>query len=215
MGWKRTVRSISAASNQANKTAERSMKATQKEKDRLEKKMEKFEDAKEKVRLALTNEYASGKIDEEEYKKLTLRIEQVPDEVLVFGKTPGITLAKRFAAGKIDEEEFKRISTEMIPKDFIIEKETIFSETRNLQEQFITFRAKCGEISKVCSLCSKPQGLFKPLTVIDEVSLCGGCLKEYKKISTYKGFSGTYLTCEPAEIKESMNLPISIQSEWL
>ena len=106
MGWKGTLRTLKASHNRSVRASERQARQEQKKFDNLSKKLQKIEDSREKVHMALKNDFAAGKLSKEEYDKLESRMDDVTDELLVFGKTPAVTLAKKYVCGKIDKEQF-------------------------------------------------------------------------------------------------------------
>lgn len=215
MGWKGTLRSLETAHNQYQKQKQREEKAQQREFERHLKKLEKIEEKKEKVKVALNNDYASGKVSDEQYQELSLRLNKIPDELIVFGKTAGVTLAKRYACGKIDQEEFEKKCKDFVPTGFYSERKTIFDDISSRQSSIEHFKQSCEVVDKVCHKCGKKKGFFSPLRSVDGMSLCGRCSSEYKNIKSFPGFHGQYLNTGTCEVCDNMSVLISINKEWL
>lgn len=215
MGWKGTIKSISAASNRAAREEERLSRKLEREEEKIRKKLAKLDDSKEKIENALKSDYASGKIDNEKYQGLLGRSTDISDELIVFGKSAGITLGKRYVCGKIGKEEFEKISLELIPADLDKEKDLIIGQIGRLQKDLGEFKRSCSDSLTHCQKCSMQKGVFRPLRKFDKLILCGKCLSEYKAIKNYNGFEGVYLIADPCEVLGDMALIIRIQSDWL
>ena len=95
MGYKSTLRSISAVTNKAAKEAERKRKKELREQERLTKKISRLEERIEKTYQVLDDQYAKGKIGKNEYLELKRRKKDISLELFALAKTPGTSLAKR------------------------------------------------------------------------------------------------------------------------
>ena len=215
MGWKGAVRSISAASNAAARESERANKQAFRESERLRKKYEKIVEKKEKIDEALNLELAKGKIDHAKHDELEKRMDDISDELIVFGKAAGVALGKRYVCGKIEKEEFETIRSEIVPEKLYQEKDQIIADVSNKQNKCIVFAESCSKSEGVCQKCGKEKGLFSPIKEIDEMKLCGKCSAEFKKMRHYDGFSGEYIKADPCEVEDKMQLHISIRQEHL
>ncbi len=215
MGWKGTIRSINAIDNRITREAKRRERKDQKEIDKLQKKIIKLKDNREKILMSLKNDYASGKVSETEYKDLAGRMSDISDELIIFGKTPGVTLGKNYICGKIDKKEFENIRLELVPRELDAEKDFILSCIKTKQEKLILFKDSCNKIEEnICQKCGQSKKFFKPLQTIDNITLCGSCTREYKSLILYEGFEGVYLTVEPFKITNQINLSVGIKQEW-
>jgi hypothetical protein len=215
MGWKGTLRSINAVSNRIAKEQERNTRLRAKEVEKLSKKIEKLRDQKEKVKEALNNEYASGKIQSDRYKLLSSRMEHITDELIVFGKTAGVTLGKRYVCGKIEKEDFDKLCSELVPKGLYEERDLILSQAKLVQKNTEDFRGSCKSIPEQCNKCLKPKGFFRHLKKIDNITLCNKCSNNYGKLKYYSGFQGVYLIAKPCEVSNNMTISVSIRQEYL
>lgn len=216
MGWKGTLKSINAANNRAIKASERRQRQQQKEAEKIQKKLNKIEESKEKVLSAPKNDYAAGKISDDQYKSLKERMNDISDELIMFGKTPAVTLGKKYLCGKIDKEQFDAVRTELVPKALDQEKNDILSVVSKKQENVKSFKKACKHTKEnICQKCGQPKKLLKPLRKVDEILLCNSCSREYKNITHYEGFDGVYLTAEPCEISDDIVLSVGIKQEWL
>lgn len=215
MGWKGTLRTINSASNQIAKENERRVRKEERETEKYNKKLAKIEESKEKIKTALNNDYAAGKINDEEYVNLTKRMDDISDELIVFGKSAGVTLGKRYVCGKIDHDQFTQMSSEFIPAELYDEKNLILSEIKRKQENLMMFKDACNHLPDICQHCSQPKSFLKPLHKIDDFNLCGKCLRDYKNITEYKGFEGDYLIADPFSISDTIYLSVAIRKELL
>jgi len=215
MGWKGVIRSIGAAHNQAVRERERENRRSVKEQGRLQKKLQNIADSRGKIALALNNDYAAGKIDRAEYEILSKRLSDVTDELLVFGKSAAVTLAKRYVCGKIDENQFAEMKSEFIPDQLEEEQRVISSQVNKKQEALRAFHEACTTKHDRCHKCSKEKGFFTPLYQTDGHFLCGKCREELNQIKYFAGFNGSYILAEPCYIEGQMNLHVALKSEWL
>lgn len=215
MGWKGTVRAINSASNKIAKENERRIRQQERETERYNKKLVKIEESREKIKTALNNDYAAGKINDGEYVNLTKRMDDISDELIVFGKSAGVTLGKRYVCGKIDNDQFTQMSSEFIPTELYKERDSILSIIKEKQDNLIKFKDTCNNLSNVCQKCNQDKSFLKPLHKIDDFNLCGKCLRNYKNIKEYNGFDGNYLIADPISISETMSLSVSIRKELL
>jgi hypothetical protein len=215
MGWRGTIKSINAAHNRIVREDERRIRHQEKEADKYSKKVEKIEDAREKIKLALDNEYAAGRVGDKEYEQLRERMKDISDELLVFGKSAGVTLGKRYVCGKIDHNQFIEMLHEFVPVELYGEKASVIKEVKKRQEDLLQFRSTCIQETDICQKCSKAKGLFRSLYNNDGIMLCNKCTEEYKSLKIYRGFDGIYLAADPCEISDQMCMSVSIKREWL
>jgi len=202
MGYKSTLRSISAASNRAAREAERKRRQKEKELERLQKKIIGLNEKMEKVLHALDGIYASGKINKDEYEKLKSRKSDIGLELLAIAKTPGVTLAKRYLTGKIDKDEFKNMQKDLLPGELFEEKEKIKKDADEIIKKIKKFNKDCKEATEdVCQHCGTKKAFLRPIKIEDGLQLCGGCKLKLLKIQKYKGFSGKYLTIAPIRVR--------------
>lgn len=202
MGYKSTLRSISAASNRAAREAERRRRQEEKEQKRLQKKVAGINEKMDKILLALDGIYASGKIDKNSYQKLKLRQSDIGLDLIALAKTPGVTLAKRYITGKIDKDEFESMQKDLLPAELFEEKENIKKATGAITKELEKFRKDCKEaIVDTCQHCGTKKAFLRPIKTEDGLQLCGGCRSKLLKIQKYKGFSGKYLTVAPIRVK--------------
>lgn len=215
MGWKGAIRSINAINNQVEREKNRHLRQQKRELERLLKRIEKVNESKEKIRVALNDEYAKGKIDDRLYSGLLNRIPEVSDELIIFGKTAGVTLGKRYVCGKIDKDEFEKIRGEIVPAGLDAERKDIIQDIEEIKNNIKDFRDSCKKSQDLCNKCGKKKGFFRSLKEVDGMILCGGCISDYKKVSRYSGFSGEYLKLEPCLISDNSDIAITLQNRWL
>lgn len=220
MGYKSAIRSMSAAANAAQREAERRRKAEMRLNERLSKKVAKIEEKIEKIVDALQDELAKGKIDQKRYDELLVRKEDITLELIVFGSTPAVSLAKRYITGKIDLEEFEELKTTIMPPEVLEEKEYLVKQLLDQANQLEKIVKKSKKKrDDCCQNCEKPKGFFSPLSEIDAMLLCGKCKRLVKKLKEFKGLEGQYFDLSPMEIKiddlDNLSPTLSIRNECL
>ncbi len=214
MGWRGAIRSINAASNRAAKERDRNLRFQAKETEKLSKKLQDIKDKKEKIKEALNNEYAAGKISSDQYALLSKRMEDISDELIIFGKVAGVTVGKRYVCGKIEKEEFEKLRSELVPAELYRERDLVLSQVGAIQKNITDFKKSCVQKDGFCSKCSKPKGLFRHLKEIDGMIVCGACTKNYEKLKYYNGFRGTYITANPCEVEDQMSISLAVRKEY-
>ena len=219
MGYKSILRSAASAANAAQKEALRQKRAKLKIQEKLQRKMGKLDEKKEKIIDALQDEYAKGKITKEKYDQLLARKEDITVDLLVFGGTPGASAAKRYITGKIEKPEFERLSQEVVPDDVREEKKMMveaFRECINRIEEF-SKRSTKQEEGK-CSQCGKG-GFLQFIRNDQGLLLCHRCRSLLKNITNFKGLSGKFYEMEPIKIDlssiGSIHPTLLIRSECL
>lgn len=215
MGWKGTVRSINAANNRHNRSVERRNRLEQKELDKLRKKVAKIEENREKVLMALKGDFAADKLTKQEYEKLQERMADVTDELLIFGKTPAVTLCKKYVCGKIDREKFDLVRAELVPEKLDQERKAVIEAVAEKQAKLEAFVSSCNNKEKCCNKCGKEKKWYSLFGHVDGLCLCRDCTKEHISCSKYEGFEGEYLSAEPCEITENMKIDVALKQSWL
>ncbi len=202
MGYKSTLRSISAVTNKAAKEAERKRKKELREQERLTKKISRLEERIEKTYQVLDDQYAKGKIGKNEYLELKRRKKDISLELFALAKTPGTSLAKRYLTGKISKSEFDEIQKEILPKEVFIEKEEIAREFDTLITgvKKIISSSKKNKNEKICWHCSKESSFFNLVRQVGKIRLCRKCSSKLHRLLQYGGYRGKYFFTEPQEI---------------
>lgn len=215
MGYKSVVRSMNAAANRSAREREKIDRARQREYERQLKKIQKIEDKQQSIFAELKKVYAAGKIEKPEYTLLKLREKDIDLASIAVGGTPYATLAKRYITGKIDKSEFDCLILEVLPADFIEEKNLIDAQISDKQKEYKRFVSKC-QFADGCKYCGK-KGFFRFLGEYKNKTLCLSHRKELKQICTYSHY-GTYFTVDPQDVIEiekghrSLNLQFNIIS---
>lgn len=214
MGWKGTLRSISAASNRFAKEQQRQHNQLVRAHTKYTKKIQQIEDRREKIEQALKGEYASGKLTDERYASLSGRLIDITDELLVFGKTPGVALGKRYVCGKIDKEGFIKLRNELVPQQVYYEMETIANTIKQMQDRELQFINNCSDEIGKCQSCNRPKGFFRPIRLVENKMLCNSCKSTYTSLKQFPGFNGIYVAAAPCVISHGMILPVVIKQEY-
>ncbi|MFN4247265.1 MAG: hypothetical protein ACK4EY_06055 [Flavipsychrobacter sp.] len=216
MGWKGTMRSVIAANNRSIKEREREQKQLIKEQNKFYKKVQIIEERRDKIIQALKNDYAAGKINSDEYDRLSLRISDITYELLVFGKAAAVTLGKRYLCGKIEKEEFESLRNELVPAPVYKEMETISYKVDLIKSSITAFKESCkNTITTNCMKCEKQKSFFRSLHIIDNLRLCSSCTRAYKNIKTFDGFNGIYLLVQPCLINSDTEVDMIVRQEYL
>lgn len=215
MGWKGAIRSFSAASNKHSKSMNRRARAQQKDLDILRKKLEKIQESREKVLMALKNRFADNSITREEYEKLQGRMTEVTDEILIFGKTPAVTLCKNYVCGEIDKATFDEVRAALVPVALDAERNSIMTAVAEKQKQQADFLSGCSAKEGSCGKCGKEKKWYSIFGQINNISTCGKCISKYKSYCKYSGFNGDYLTVEPCEVTQDTKLNVSLKQTWI
>ncbi len=218
MGYKSTLRSINSAINKANRESEKENKREQREYERLEKKRKDLQGKMESIIETLKDLYAKGKVNQEEYDALMKRKDDIKWNLIVFGKTSGISLAKRYICGKIDVEEFQKMQTELLPNDLIAEEQRILESVNDRQKNIQAFYSACNnEEQELCQKCGKKGNFFFRIKQLREQNLCGSCRSELENLHNYPGYNGIYFTARACEVhqKEKPQLVVQIRDEYL
>lgn len=217
MGYKSTLRSLSAAANASARESERRQKRLQREQERIEKKIAKLEEKKAKITDSLNDLFAKGKIDKKEYKELLKREPEITFDLLIFGKTAAASAAKRYICGKVDKEEFQALCETIVPSEVAEEKQEIAETYDQILQEIKDFVKSCKALENQCHKCGKKKGIFSPLSNIGNVKLCGKCKRELNKLLNHKGMNGAYFYVSPHTISldeiEEPQLQISIQQD--
>ncbi|PCJ22005.1 MAG: hypothetical protein COA96_14995 [SAR86 cluster bacterium] len=198
MGYKGSMRSVVAASRAISREAERSRKATERGETQIRKKIDAINEKQNKVFDAVRELYAKGKITEEEYRELEKRKEDVQLDLIIFGKAAGVALGKRYICGKIDKKEFERIKDELLPVGYVDEKIGFEDALKHIKSDTESFKQRCSTESEenICQKCGNKGSWFKKIHQYFELSLCGKCKSELKRIRTYPMFDGEYIAIE-------------------
>ncbi len=216
MGYKSVLRSLSAASNAANKSAAKRLRAQEKELEKVQGKVSKLEEKKAAILDALEDAYVKNKVTDEEYKALKPRMDEVGLDLLVFGSSPAVALAKQYVSGKIDQAEFQKKQMGILPEGLFSEREEIgngFSEAEKKLEDFLS---SCRKQDGVCYCCGAKKGFLKWLYLVDELQLCSGCKAKLAKLKKYNGFEGQYFSVRPVNLAEKgESLSLEIKREHL
>ncbi|MBU1074627.1 SHOCT domain-containing protein [Patescibacteria group bacterium] len=221
MGYKSTIRSVSSAGNKIARENEREERQKARELERFQKKIDAVQEKKDKVFQELDNQYAQGKINEEEFENLKQRQPDISIELIAIGKVPGVSLAKRYITGKIDKEEFERIQKEILPSGLFEEKEEIDNDIKNIKIQLIEFKKNCKEQKNdECQQCGKKKSFLNPIKEKENIKLCGKCRSLLSKYQEYEGFKGEYFIVEPVkidiiDIDSNIEVDIILNSEIL
>ncbi len=192
MGYKSTLRSLSAASNAATRDHEKKQKRLQREQERLKKKITKLEEKKSKITDSLNELLAKGKISGKKHKELLKRESEITLDLLVFGKSAIIPAAKRYICGSIEKKEFESLCKSIIPDEVFKERQEIIDNYNKLIESIKNFKNSCKKRENECYKCAKKKGIFSPLSNIEDMKLCGRCKGELRDLLNYKGKNGTY-----------------------
>lgn len=215
MGWRGAVRSLNAANNRAIRAREKAQHQIERQTEKINKKIGKISEQKDKVEESLKTELASGKISSAEYGSLLKRMEDITEELLVFGKAAGTTLGKRYVCGKIDKAEFEKLRAALVPAGLYQEKNLIESQIKKAQNDVEEFKKNCSAIPNACSKCKKPRKFFRWLKEEDGLLLCRKCRDKLADLKHYKGFDGLYIVTNPCEVRDQMRITISIRSTYL
>lgn len=215
MGWRGAVRSLNAANNRAIRAREKAQRQIERQTEKINKKIGKIAEQKDKVEESLKAELASGKVSSTEYESLLTRMDDITDELLVFGKAAGTTLGKRYVCGKIEKVEFEKLRAALVPAGLYQEKGLIESQIKEAQNDVEEFKKNCSAAPNACAKCKKPRKFFRWLKEEDGLLLCRKCRKELTNLKHYKGFEGLYVVTNPCEVRERMSINISIRSTYL
>lgn len=215
MGWRGLARSLNAANNRAIRAREKAQRQINRQTEKINKKIGKIAEQRDKVEESLKTELASGKVKSTEYGSLLKRMEDITDELLVFGKSAGTALGKRYVCGKIDKAEFEKLRVALVPAGLYQEKSLIESQIKKIQNEIEEFKKNCSATENACSKCKKPKKFFRWLRVEDGLLLCGRCRQELDDLKKYAGFNGVYVVTNPCEVSERMTITISIRSTYL
>lgn len=210
MGYKSTIRSMNASvnrwaresereSNRLRRENEKAATAQRRENERNTKKAQKIHDKLDSIVSELTKLYASGKIDKQQYETLKLRENDVPIDFLAVIGAPFIALAKRYITGKIDKAEFDSLSQEILPADFIDERNQIAIDADSQFKQYEKFISECIQ-PKGCKYCGK-KGLFTSLSEYKGVQLCQKHANELKALCIYQHY-GYYFRVDEVDLVE-------------
>jgi hypothetical protein len=217
MGYKSTLKSLSAASNAAARESERNRKRLQREQERLDKKIAALEEKKAKITDSLNDQFAKGKIDKKRHEELLQREPEITFDLLIFGKSAATSAAKRYICGTIEKGEFESLCKSIIPTEVIEEKQEIADNYNKLIEDIKDFKNSCKERENECHKCGKKKGIFSPLSDVESVKLCGKCKREFKNLLNFKGVNGNYFYVAPHTISlndiEKPQLQINIQQD--
>jgi hypothetical protein len=142
-------------------------------------------------------------------------MQDITDELLVFGKAAGTALGKRYVCGKIDKVEFEKLRAALVPVGVYQEKKLIESQIKKSQNEIEEFKKSCSASPNICSKCKKPKKFFSWLRVEDGLLLCGKCRRELAILKHYDGFNGVYVVSNPCEVQARMNIVVSIRSTYL
>jgi len=217
MGYKSTLRTIDASLNKSIRENERENRRQLREDERLQKKMIKVQEKMEKILNALQDLYAKGKMTEDEYKQLQERQGDIKPTLIIFGKAPGVSLAKRYITGKIEKEEFEKIQNELLPSDLGEEEELILKIIGERQSEIQSFHDSCNsKEEKICQKCSKKGGFFSKIRPFRGKSLCSGCRSKIEDIHNFPGHSGVYFDVDAFEVvaEDSTQIPVRLKNEY-
>lgn len=218
MGYKSVMRSLQSSANAAARESERSRKKLQREQERISKKAAKIDEKMSKIQDSLADLYAKGKVTKKKYEQLKKREKDIDITLIVFGKTPGVSLAKRYICGKIDKKEFDEVCKEIIPSELYGEKEELMNQYEQRCNDLEEFRKSCNsKTDGQCQKCERQKGIFCWLKEVDGLVLCGKCAKVYKTIQNYPGYDGEFFESSPKMINDDNKneLHMSIKSEHL
>lgn len=215
MGWRGLARSLNATNNRAIRAQEKAQRQMERQREKINKKIGKIAEQRDKVEESLKTELASGKVSSVEYDSLLKRMEDITDELLVFGKAAGTALGKRYVCGKIDKAEFEKLRAALVPAELYQEKSLIESQIKKMQNEVEEFKKNCSASENACSKCKKPKKFFRWLRVVDGLLLCRKCERELTDLKHYAGFNGVYVVTNPCEVYERMTITISIRSTYL
>ena len=215
------LNSAVGASNRAERESEKNRKKELKEIEETQKKLTMVNEKMRKVVQALEDIYASGKINEDRYKKLKQREAEISIDLIAIAKTPGISLAKRYITGAIEKDEFEKIQKALLPEELFEEKRIISESINDLENELKDFRNNCKNNDEDgCQFCGKKKSFLSPIKIEDGLKLCGKCKSQLLNIQNYKGFSGNYFTVEPTKITfsnidNSIKVDVNLKNELL
>lgn len=216
MGYKGFIRSVSAASNRARRKSERRERQQAKAVAQFQRKASKIEEQQKKILAELDEEYAKGKVTKEKYDELRKRADDISLELLVFGKSSGVSLGKRYITGKIDQAEFERVKKDILPPGVVEEKGHIDRTIEDMKEKVADFEKNCQHLGlSICKSCGKQKSLLGFFKETDGMLLCGRCARTLKSLRTFPGFSGVYFKADACYLELGKNVSVSIKQEHL
>lgn len=207
MGYKSTLRSINAAGKRAEADARR----RKREKERQQKRQAKINEKMLKIFDELENLYAKGKIDKKEFDQLKKRQADISVDLVIFGKTPGVTLGKRYVTGKITQEEFDKMQADILPPEVYLEKEKIKAELYEIHMHQKSFRKDC-KFDTGCARCGTEGSLINSVKDRGDENLCRKCFKIYRKLSNYR-HDGEYYLVNKGNIPYGGTVDITVKPE--
>lgn len=201
MGYKKILRYGLSTVKKVADEAEREEKRKAREEERIQRKIKKINERMITITQALEDLYAKGKIGEDKFKELLQRKDDISLDLLVIGKTPGVSLAKRYITGKIDKHEFEKIKKDILPFDLFEEKKIIQEEFDNTKKELRSFRENCKkDVENECQSCGKKKSFLDSLKIEDGLKLCRKCRSQLLNLQNYKGFQGKYFEVHPLRI---------------
>lgn len=213
MGYRGTIRSVSAAIKKIEREKERAHRKKVREVEKLRKKAEKAYKKQEKIFAALNEVYAKGKLSQKEFSELQKRKKDITLDLVVIGGIPFSQVAKRYITGKIGKKEFEDIKREIIPNEIFAEKDIIKKEIYDLFDKYQHFIKGCKSGEDNCNYCNTKKGLFKRLRDFHGHNLCSECYEKIEDFEEYEGAEGEYFFVEPINfngIKDKSNIQINL-----
>ncbi len=218
MGYKSIVRSLASSGNKILKEQEKQQKAKSRQQEKVQKNVQKIIEKQNKIYESLDDIYAKGKLSKKEYESLKLRKPAITLELIVLGKSAGVSLGKRYITGQIDDLEFQKIQKEILPHGFFNDQKILQSQVAEVQEKFKNFQKECNAKQQdACMYCAKKKGFLTPLKGVGQFLLCNKCSKALENILHFKGFSGEYLEADsikftPQDMQGKLVVPASLSA---
>jgi|GEM_PF-4451731 len=168
---------------------------------------------KKRIKAALKEQLAIGKIDRARYNSLKKRMNDISDELVVFGESAGVILGTKYVCGVLDKEDFDQIKCDFLPVDLEEEKSQIISEIEKRKESLRVFKEVCSHDKNVCQKCHCDKGLFSSLKKVEGMKLCNSCFNVYEKHKHFDGYHGKYIIASPTEIDEDTTPTFTLRED--
>ena len=167
-----------------------------------------------KIISALEEYYVKGRINKSKYKFLMNRKNEITIDLIIFGKILYVSFALKYITGEISCEEYQKLIKDILPEDFILEKEKISNDIIKKINNLEYFKESIKITEKdTCQLCETKETLFNKLKIVENIRLCSKCRKHLINLEKYDGLAGKFLIVNPILISLddiSNNLDIEV-----